>query len=292
MQRPISALLGTGDRLHLNHGPIDLIVGADEAAPGDRFRAFEAASDRFQTILDGLVQDLDRHRTQLSPGTPDPSNAVARRMYSAARPHCTSAFVTPMIAVAGAVADEVLAAICSAVRLRRVYVNNGGDIAVHLAPGESYSVSMSGADGTDLGTLRFGSDDGIRGIATSGTGGRSHSFGIADSVTVLAATAAAADVAATLIANAVDLPDDPRIQRVPASELQPDSDLRDRLVVIAVPPLDPAEVSEALARGRVQADRMRNAGLIKGAALFLQGQTKTVGSCSAGTRKRLEFVDV
>ena len=51
----------------------------------------------------------------------------------------------------------------------------------------------------------------MRGIATSGWRGRSFSLGIADAVTVLAATAAEADAAATVIANAVDLPGHPAI---------------------------------------------------------------------------------
>ena len=59
----------------------------------------------------------------------------------------------------------------------------------------------------------------VRGIATSGQGGRSLSRGIATSVTVLAHNAAAADVAATLIANAVDLPGHPALTRVPADDL-------------------------------------------------------------------------
>ena len=44
-------------------------------------------------------------------------------------------------------------------------------------------------------------------------------------VTVLADTAACADVAATLIANAVDLPGHGAITRAPARTLFPDSDL-------------------------------------------------------------------
>jgi ApbE superfamily uncharacterized protein (UPF0280 family) len=67
-------------------------------------------------------------------------------------------------------------------------------------------------------------------VATSGwrckgKGGRSFSFGIADAVTVLAGSAAAADAAATVIANAVDLPGHGAITRRPASAIDPDSDL-------------------------------------------------------------------
>ena len=51
----------------------------------------------------------------------------------------------------------------------------------------------------------------MRGVATSGWRGRSFSLGIADAVTVLARTGAAADAAATIIANAVDLPGHPAV---------------------------------------------------------------------------------
>ena len=68
------------------------------------------------------------------------------------------------------------------------------------------------------------------GVATSGRHGRSFSLGIADAVTVLARTASQADAAATIIANAVDLPGHPAVRRMPANELQPDSDLGARPV--------------------------------------------------------------
>jgi hypothetical protein len=67
----------------------------------------------------------------------------------------------------------------------------------------------------------------VRGIATSGWRGRSFSLGIADSVTVLAATAAEADAAATIIANAVDVAHAGIIVRRPACSLKDDSDLGD-----------------------------------------------------------------
>ena len=101
------------------------------------------------------------------------------------------------------------------------------------------------------GTVELTADMPVRGIATSGAatkgaGGRSFSLGIADAVTVLAAIAAAADAAATIIANAVDLPGHPAIRRVPASEIDPDSDLGDRLVTVTVGRLFESEIRAAL----------------------------------------------
>lgn len=289
MSKPVAALLEGGRRLHLQHGPIDLIFGADPVGAGTRQQAFKAAKERFDTILEGLCRELPQHRTQLTPDTPLPRDVTAQRMYRAACPFCSTTFVTPMSAVAGSVADEVLAAMVAACPLDRAYVNNGGDIAVHLAPGATFSVAMAGLEGGDLGRLRFGAEAGIGGIATSGAGGRSLSRGIADSVSVLARSAAQADVAATLIANAVDLPDHPAILRKPAHDIQPDSDLGARAVVTAVGALSVTDRERALAAGRAVADDMQRAGHILGAALFLQGETTQTGDMFIRTEIKMEI---
>jgi ApbE superfamily uncharacterized protein (UPF0280 family) len=95
--RPTARFL-SGDRLHLQHGPSDLIIWAesprDEAYP-----------------------------------------AVAQRMHDACLPFASTGYLTRMAAVAGSVADEVLAAICQNADISRFYVNNCGDIALYLAPG-------------------------------------------------------------------------------------------------------------------------------------------------------------
>lgn len=272
-----AALLEDGARLHLQHGPIDLIIGADPVTPGTRRLAFQAATDRFATILTELTDELPLLRAAVTAHSPRPSGVVAQRMHDAVLAHAGPVFVTPMAAVAGSVADEVLAAMTAATPLARAYVNNGGDIALHLAPDQAFTAAISGLDGSDLGQVRLPACAGIGGIATSGQGGRSHSFGIADSVTVLATTAAAADVAATLITNAVDLPDHPAIHRTPASDLSPDSDLGARPVVIHVGPLTHNDTSQALDRGMAIAYAMKTGGQIIGAYLTLRGQTRLIG---------------
>ncbi|UWR24408.1 UPF0280 family protein (plasmid) [Sulfitobacter sp. S190] len=270
---PTSVILSCGTRLHLQHGPIDLIIGAE----GDRHAAFDAARARFASVLDELVDELPALRRPMTPETPRFNGSIAQLMFDAVLPHAGSLFVTPMAAVAGAVADTVLAAMAAATgNLSRAYVNNGGDIAVHLEPGASFQIAMAGADNSGLGQLRLSHGDGARGIATSGRLGRSLSLGIADSVTVTARSAAAADVAATLIANAVDLPDHPGIGRALAEDIDPDTDLTGHFVTTACPRLPPSDVNTALARGLETARRMQNNGLIDAAALFLQGQCMTV----------------
>jgi ApbE superfamily uncharacterized protein (UPF0280 family) len=128
-----------------------------------------------------------------------------------------------------------------------------------------------------FGSATVRSDHPVRGIATSGWCGRSFSLGIADAVTVLADRAAMADAAATIIANAVNLPDHPKVQRVPARDLVPDSDLGDLAVTVDVGELASAEVTEALDSGETMASELLSKGLIYAAALRLQGETRLVG---------------
>lgn len=266
----------SGMRLHLQHGPIDLIIGVDA---GDQLRRtlFQAAAARFETILPELVDELPLLRSEAAPAMPRPSGSTARRMVAAALAHARDRFITPMAAVAGAVADEMLAAMMAAAKgeaPRRIYVNNGGDIALYLAKGASFHIRMAGEDGAALGTFRLDARSPSRGIATSGRGGRSLSFGIAESVTTVARNAAEADAAATLVANAVDLPGHPAITRVPASARMDDSDLGDRLVVLSCEKLKPADVAQALDNGLAEAERLIGLGLLEKAALFLQGEAR------------------
>ncbi|MEM9579749.1 MAG: UPF0280 family protein [Pseudomonadota bacterium] len=251
-EQPIMQMLPDGRRLHLRNGPIDLIIEAVGAA-----REVEAAYDQacavFPGILGGLAGELPILRAPVSAAMPAASGPVALRMQQAALRHAGDrAFLTPMICVAGAVADHLLAAMCAGRDLRRASVNNGGDIALYLAEGECVEIGICAnpQTGEMAGRARVACADQIGGIATSGWRGRSHSLGIADAVTVLARTAAEADAAATLIANAIDLPGHPAVARTPAQELSPDSDLGPRPVTRHVGFLTETEIKMALHTGQ------------------------------------------
>jgi ApbE superfamily uncharacterized protein (UPF0280 family) len=268
----VAALLPDG-RLHLQHGPIDCLCRA-WGPPEEIQSAYRQAATFFATVLADLCDELRLLRAALPASTP--SGAVARAMHAACMPFA-SRFITPMAAVAGAVADAALAAMVNGRDLSRAFVNNGGDIAFHLAPGESLRCGLI-ADLTDValnGAFLLTAEQPARGLATSGRackgrGGRSFSFGIADAVTVLARTAAQADAAATIIANAVDLPGHPAIDRRPASAIDPASDLGDRLITFDVGALSPAAIEAALDAGAMMADSMRRDGLIEAAVLALR----------------------
>lgn len=272
-------LLPDGRRLHMHDGPIDLIVEAF-GEPREVDAAYHAAAARFVTVLDELCGELQLLRHAVGQDFPLPNGRIAQRMVEAVRPYASRTFITPMAAVAGAVAEEILVAMTAAADLSRAYVNDGGDIALHLEHGEKFVAGMvERPDRPSLfGTTTIKSGDPIRGIATSGWRGRSFSLGIADAVTVLAAAAAKADAAATIIANAVNLPGNVKIGRAPARELAPDSDLGDLLVTQSVAELTPVEIDEALSSGLRVAESLREAGLIHAAALHLQGETRVVGA--------------
>jgi len=199
-------------------------------------------------------------------------------MFAAVEPYCEDCFITPMAAVAGSVAEAILESMTATATLDRAYLNNGGDIALHLAESQSYKIGMvEKPDRPSLfGAVEITSADPVRGIATSGWRGRSFSLGIADAVTVLAVDAPAADSAATIIANAVNLPDHPEIVRVPAYEIAPDNDLGELCVTRAVPKLCSSEVQRALASGVSVAEEFISQGLVLAAALHLQGHTCVV----------------
>ena len=271
-------LLSPG-RWHLQHGPMDIIVQAE----GDALAVAAAharAWVRFEGLLQELVRELTGLRTPVGEGECPLQGPVARRMWQACRPFRQD-FITPMAAVAGSVAQELLS--CYVVDgVQRAWVNNGGDIALHLAAGETARVGVyadiAALDAVQLqqgllldGAFRIASTLPVRGIATSGWRGRSHSLGIADSVTILATTAAQADAAATVVANAVNV-QDARIVRRPAWEVKDDSDLGSIPVTVDVPDLPPALVRQALQAGLEKAQELQAGGHLWCALLSCQGQ--------------------
>ena len=270
------------NRLHLQHGPIDIIAHVD--APEEvRKRLYSTASHRFSTVLEELVAEMDLLKQPWSADLPDSKGGIAQKMCFAVRG--SDIFVTPMAAVAGAVADEMLETMLFEAQkpdscvehIHRMYVNNGGDIAFWLNTGESFSIGVVDNPGIPELNARvsLAYESPVRGIATSGWRGRSLSLGIADAVTVLAGSAAIADAAATLIANDVNV-DYPGILKRPAYEVKDESDLGMLPVTVDVPPLPVDQISEALKRGAQTAGNFIRTGKIEAAYLSLQKQTLVV----------------
>ena len=115
MNGPASARFPDG-RLHLQHGPIDLVIkafGEHEEVEA----AYGQAWDRFQDVLQTLVDELAMLRAPVGPAYPFVRGPVAKRMVAAVWPH-RHVFITPMAAVAGAVAEEMLEALVAGRSLR------------------------------------------------------------------------------------------------------------------------------------------------------------------------------
>ena len=268
---------GSAGALRLVDGPIDLIVRI-WGDRGEAERCFAAAADALDGQLATLARQLSELRRPVEEAG-DIEGPIARHMVDACARYRDEG-VTPMAAVAGAVADHVLERMLEPQPwIDKILVNNGGDIAFFLHPGHTLRVGLvADVDCPAIdGLIELDSESAVRGIATSGWRGRSFSLGIADSVTVLARNAAAADVAATLVANAVDI-DHPAICRRPARSLDPDSDLGERLVTVGVGELEEEAIVRALDSGVEKAERYVGAGLIDAAGLILDDQSRLVGA--------------
>ena len=178
--------------------------------------------------------------------------------------------LTPMAAVAGTIADAVADWLFEQ-GLTRVIVDNGGDIAIRLARGETATVGVRPQVTSPLisHVIHLDSGRSTWGVTTSGMGGRSFTRGIASAVTVLAADASVADAAATAVANACFVEDD-RIIQLPAEMIDPTSDLKDIPVTTEVGPLSSEKISIALDSARLKAEYLSRKGVIMGAFITLE----------------------
>lgn len=270
----IVRIMEDGKRLHLQHGPIDIIAQAfgDQAEVG---KAYELAADYFQNVLEAVVNDLALLKRPVGDIDPAKLGAIGQRMYQVAFKFNGGHYVTPMAGVAGTISDGVIAAMSVGSDLQKIYVNNGGDIAFRVKESESFTAGIvNNLDRPELnGTVVLSQSDDVAGVATSGWRGRSQSMGIADAVTVLAKSAADADVAATLIAGDVWV-EDPAVHQRRAIDEDEHSDLGAHLITTEVGAISFFKKQQALERGLQTAANFMQRGLIRGAYLSLQGETR------------------
>ena len=177
--------------------------------------------------------------------------------------------LTPMAAVAGAVAD-VVADWIFARGADLVAVNNGGDVALRLGPGQQMRMGiLPTLDGGISQVVTLRAEDQIGGVCTSGLGGRSLTRGIANSVSVFSSRCTLADACATHIANCSYV-SSPRVHTSLAGELDPESDIADLRVVCRVDALQEAEVRQGLAQIQQEAQKQWKRGNLKYVAADVQ----------------------
>ena len=178
--------------------------------------------------------------------------------------------LTPLAAVAGTIADVVADWLFER-GATRVIVENGGDIAIRLAEGETATVGVRPQVNSRhiSHVIRLEGSQTAWGVTTSGVGGRSLTRGIASAVTVLAAKASVADAAATAIGNACFV-EDGSIVQYPAERLDPNTDLTGIPVTTQVGELSPEKILKAIDSARQKAELLAQRKIILGAFMALQ----------------------
>ena len=257
--------LGPG-KVALDFGPTQMTIqisgdGADTGAAAEAARV----AVRLVTELAGVKTIAAKPQNEI--GTLDGLPLVLQRMIESVR-SSGDADLTPMAAVAGTVAD-MTADWLFARGFSKIIVNNGGDIAIRLLGEQRAAVGIAPALGMNpTHVLRIGAADGIGGVTTSGSGGRSFTKGIATAATVMAKTASIADACATSIGNATFVPH-PSIHLVKAEEIDPLTDLVGHWIVRDVGELPPETVQAALESGWRRAKGFLDQAIIKGSVIFI-----------------------
>ena len=277
------------NRLFLNHGPIDIVL---EAFGKDKPLAYEKAKKYFSTLLNELVLDMDLLKKEVVPHR-NFNNKISQSMQNATEKFYPD-FITPMAAVAGSVADNILNVLVKDTKLEKAYVNNGGDVSFYLTENQTVKSSLASIPNI---IAEIDYKDKSRGIATSGWRGRSFSLGIADSVTVLADNAAMADAAATMIANSVNIKNHPSIIKKPAEEIYEDSDLKNLMVTVEVGDLKQSEIEDALKNGNEVGKKYLENGLINAALIELhncfcivQKESTNLNFINKSSLKKINYV--
>ncbi len=254
-------------------GPVTLVLKGEKGGEDYRFDRASVTA-RVEAILTDIRECLPvlkqrawriKNTTSLTP--------VARKMIEAAKSVDAEA-LTPMAAVAGAVADE-LKEYLKKEDLDFISVNNGGDVAIYNRRHKPVSIS--------IGDIRRNSPTSyvLRveeltdfGVATSGFGGRSFTLGLADMASVVASSAPVADAAATFICNSTNV-EEASIVRRKAAEIDPLTDIPEEMVTVHIGDLSPESVREALAHGEEVAKRLKREGKITEAVILLRRDMAT-----------------
>jgi ApbE superfamily uncharacterized protein (UPF0280 family) len=159
---------------------------------------------KYRRQLEQYIEQNPDFLTSLKPlSVPERAPRIVRDMIEAGR----KAGVGPMAAVAGAIAE------CVGKELLdfspEIIVENGGDIFLKILSKRVVGIFAGDSPLTGKIGLEINPQDTPLGVCTSsGTVGHSLSFGKADAVVVVAASASLADAAATAIGNRVSRPDD------------------------------------------------------------------------------------
>jgi uncharacterized protein len=244
----------------------------------------ELCRNAAQEAIKFLAQIADRREEMKAPGLrlPEPSKELlTHKMWEAVR-LVGDEDLTPMAAVAGTIADSTADWLASK-GLNKVVVNNGGDVALRLRPGETITVGIRPeVAGTEVTSrVLISSEMNIGGICTSGLGGRSFTRGVASAATAFASRASVADAAATAVANATYIVS-PAVHRCPADSIDPNTDLRGVEITCSVEELTRDEIDSALKKGLARAEQLVERSVIVGACVAVKGEMRCTAAFDPG----------
>lgn len=267
------ARLGEG-RVLAQYGPMRLVISAEsETGPDDRL-AGDAGRWAFG-LLPRLAPALEIFRRPGARFTPDFDEPLLNQMVAAV--NLVSPFgapdLGPMATVAGVVAEAVAQHLQEAGAVKAI-VDNGGDLAIYLAPGREATVGIRRGvkEPEPIYALTLDGDRrSFWGVCSSGFGGRSLTRGVADTALCVAASTPVADAAATALGNACDV-DSPKIKRVLAEVLRPETDIPGLTVTASVGALTAEEATRALRSALAFGQRLVDAKILLGALVVLNGQ--------------------
>jgi len=249
---------------YLDYGPVQMTISAFSGGQPLNGGTIGHVEAYVCQLLEELTVCLDVARQPVGKaGTAKNLPPVLLKMLAATRAAGDND-LTSMAAVAGAFADAV-ADFLVRQNASRIIVNNGGDIALRLTAGENVMIGLNPSlNGSGCShALKIGENSCCGGVATSGLGGRGFTKGIASAVTVLAGSSSLADACATSIANHTTI-DDPAVSRLPAEVLDPQTDIRGRLVTVGVSALEPGAYEKALLAGIGRARQLLRGDIIMG----------------------------
>ncbi|MFZ3048458.1 MAG: hypothetical protein WA151_21295 [Desulfatirhabdiaceae bacterium] len=252
------------------NGPLHMVIQAFQGPDPHLERAMDAAEYAFD-CLKRVADQLPVLKRWPGDIHALPSDPIPRAMVESVRAIGDSD-LTPMAAVAGTLADAVADWLFE-LGLSRVIVDNGGDIAIRLAPGETARVGLRPEiQHPEIShVLTLDSRHRSWGVNTSGLGGRSFTCGVASAVTAIARTSSLADAAATAVANACFVAGADVVQ-MPAEQLDPNTDIPGLLVTVTVGRLSPTQTAEALSNALKKAEQLTQKGVILGALVAVGNQ--------------------
>ncbi|MGE5840127.1 MAG: UPF0280 family protein [Deltaproteobacteria bacterium] len=266
-----SATVLPGGSVLAESGPMRLVISASVGKVVQTKLALRAAEQSF-----GLLERVASHRNflgrQFLEYRKEMKDPLVQRMIDSVI-MVGDRDLTPMAAVAGTLADEVANFLFER-GMTKVVVDNGGDVAVRTDQEEPITVGIRPDvnDRTVSYVIRLDPLIRSHGVATSGLGGRSLTRGIASAATTIARTASLADAAATAVANASFLEDE-QVQRRPAEELDPYTDIAGLDVTVKVGALSEEKKSRALSQAIRRAEDLVQREVILGAFVAVQGLT-------------------